>query len=126
MGGQLKANLAALGISANEVDTVLLTHCHPDHIGGLLDAEKRPAFKHAELLLHSLEAEYWWDDEKLKIASERGQRNIRLARQTLDTYAQKIRFFSNSEIARASSQCGYRVIHLGIQGFVLIRAVKAY
>ncbi|MDU7483740.1 MAG: MBL fold metallo-hydrolase [Hafnia alvei] len=100
VGGQLKANLAALGISANEVDTVLLTHCHPDHIGGLLDAEKRPAFKHAELLLHSLEAEYWWDDEKLKIASERGQRNIRLARQTLDTYAQKIRFFSNCEIAK--------------------------
>ncbi|MBS1207397.1 MAG: fold metallo-hydrolase [Proteobacteria bacterium] len=102
-GGQLKANLAAIGISHDEVDTVLLTHCHPDHIGGLLDAEKRPVFQHAELLLHHREADYWRDDEKLKIASERGQRNFGLARQTLDAYAQNVRFFSKDNITEGIS-----------------------
>jgi glyoxylase-like metal-dependent hydrolase (beta-lactamase superfamily II) len=34
--GQLNVNLAAIGVSPDDVDTVLLTHCHPDHIGGLL------------------------------------------------------------------------------------------
>ncbi|SFT96327.1 Glyoxylase, beta-lactamase superfamily II [Kosakonia arachidis] len=97
-GGQLKANLAAIGISHDEVDTVLLTHCHPDHIGGLLDAEKRPVFQHAELLLHHREADYWSDDEKRKIASERGQRNFMLARQTLEAYARNVRFFSEDNI----------------------------
>jgi len=98
VGGQLKANLTAAGISPDDVDTVLLTHGHPDHIGGLLDAEGRPVYKHAELHLHALEAEYWWDDEKQKIASERGKHNFRLARRTLDAYAQNVRFFTGNEI----------------------------
>lgn len=97
-GGQLKANLAAVGISHDEVDTVLLTHCHPDHIGGLLDDEKRPVFQHAALLLHHREADYWRDDEKRKIASERGQRNFMLAHQTLEAYARNVRVFSEGNI----------------------------
>ena len=99
MAGQLNANLAAAGVSPDEVDTVLLTHCHPDHIGGLLDAEKQPVFKHAEIILHPLEAQYWQDDEKLNIANERGQRNFWLVRQTLNAYAQKVRFFNGDKIA---------------------------
>ena len=55
-GGHLNINLAAAGVSPDEVDTVLLTHCHPDHIGGLLDTEKQPVFQHADIMLHPLEA----------------------------------------------------------------------
>lgn len=99
VGGQLNDNLRAVGGNPDDVDTVLLTHGHPDHIGGLLDAEGRPVYKHAELHLHSLEAEYWWDDEKFKIASARGKRNFTLVRQTLDAYAQNVRFFAENEIA---------------------------
>lgn len=100
-GGQLIASLAVAGVSPDDVDTVLLTHCHPDHIGGLLDPEKRPVFKHAEIMLHPLEVQHWQDDEKLNMANERGQRNFRLARQTLNAYAQKLRFFNGDKIADA-------------------------
>lgn len=118
-GGEIKANLAAVGVSQNDVDTVLLTHCHPDHIGGLLDAESRPVFEHAKLLLHYREADYWRDDEKLNMASERGQRNFRLARQTLDAYAHNVRFFNEDNITEGISpvwlpghtpgHCGFRI-----------------
>lgn len=97
--GQLNANLAAVGITPDDVDTVLLTHCHPDHIGGLLDSEKQPVFKRAEIILHPLEAQHWQDDEKLSIANERGQRNFCLVRQTLDAYAGKVRFLNGDKIA---------------------------
>lgn len=101
-GGQLKANLAAIGISPSDVDTVLLTHCHPDHIGGLLAADKQPVFQHAELLLHYREADYWRDDEKRKIA-ERSQRNFMLARQTLEAYARNVCLFSEGTITEGIS-----------------------
>src|SRR5262249_40110757 len=36
--GQLPNNLRALGIAPESIDTVLLTHIHPDHALGLVDA----------------------------------------------------------------------------------------
>ena len=99
VGGQLKETLATAGVSPDDVDTVLLTHGHPDHIGGLLDAEGQPVFNQAELYLHPLEARYWQDDEKRKMANERGQRNFDLARRTLDAYARKVRLIGKGEVA---------------------------
>jgi hypothetical protein len=37
--GRMAANLAAAGIAAADVDLVLLTHLHPDHVNGLLTAD---------------------------------------------------------------------------------------
>lgn len=98
VGGRLRENLRAAGVSPDDVDTVLLTHGHPDHIGGLLDADGQPVYRQAELYIHPLEAQYWMDDEELKMASERGKRNFALARRTLDAYAQKLRFIGGDEI----------------------------
>lgn len=98
-GGRLKENLAIAGIRPDDVDTILLTHCHPDHIGGLLDVAKSPVYKCAEIILHPREAEYWWDDQKLKIANARGQYNFKLVRQTLNAYGQNVSYFSDNKIA---------------------------
>ncbi|OIX90475.1 MBL fold metallo-hydrolase [Pantoea sp. Ae16] len=98
-GEQLTANLAVVGVTPDDVDTVLLTHCHPDHIGGLLDAEKQPRFKHAEIRLHPLEAQHWQDDEKMKMTNERGQRNFCLVREMFHAYAGRMHFFDGEKIA---------------------------
>lgn len=118
-GGQLIANLAALGIRPDDVDTILLTHCHPDHIGGLLNSEGRPVYKNAEIHLHTLEAKYWWDDEKQKIASERGKNNYNLTRRTLNAYGQNVHCFTTDEITEGivpvwlpghtPGHCGFRI-----------------
>jgi glyoxylase-like metal-dependent hydrolase (beta-lactamase superfamily II) len=103
VGGLLKDNLAVAGISPEDIDTVLLTHCHPDHIGGLLDTKGRAIYKNAAVYLHPLEAKYWQDDEKLKLANERGQRNFALARRTLIAYEQNLHFLGENEIHKGIS-----------------------
>lgn len=100
VGGQLKDTLAAAGVSPDDVDSVLLTHCHPDHIGGLLDAEGQPVFNQAQLYLHPLEVAYWQDDKKRNMANERGQRNFDLARRTLRAYGSQLRLTGEGEIAQ--------------------------
>ena len=45
--GRLLDNLQAQEITAADIDTVVLTHGHPDHIGGNTDSEGKPAFPNA-------------------------------------------------------------------------------
>ena len=45
--GKLAGNLAALGIKPGDVDTVLCTHLHPDHVGGLVDGAGKAVFPNA-------------------------------------------------------------------------------
>lgn len=98
--GLFGEKLRALGISPDEIDAVLLTHCHPDHIGGLLDDDGRLVYPRAAIYLHPLEADYWLDDDKLRQASERAQRNFALARRMLAACAQQIHYLDeNTDIA---------------------------
>jgi glyoxylase-like metal-dependent hydrolase (beta-lactamase superfamily II) len=46
--GKLLENLAKAGAPAQEIDTVILTHAHPDHIGGAIDGEGKPEFPNAK------------------------------------------------------------------------------
>ena len=98
MGGLLQSKLRRLGVHPDEIDTLLLTHGHPDHIGGLLNEQGDPVFKHAVLQIHPLEVAYWQDHAISAAASERGKRNIALARRVLDAYAEKIQLFDEQEI----------------------------
>ncbi|HDX8598781.1 TPA: MBL fold metallo-hydrolase [Klebsiella oxytoca] len=118
-GGTLAASLQVAGVGAEEIDTVLLTHGHPDHIGGLLDAHGAPCFPNARLHLHPLEAEYWQDDGMLNRANERGQRNFALARRTLGAWARRLSFLDEREVVpgirplwlpgHTPGHCGFRI-----------------
>ena len=57
--GRLLENLQAEGITTGDIDTVILTHGHPDHIGGNIDAEGKPAFPNARYVLWKGEWDFW-------------------------------------------------------------------
>jgi glyoxylase-like metal-dependent hydrolase (beta-lactamase superfamily II) len=66
--GQLLTNLAAAGIDPNSVDAVIITHCHGDHINGILRADNSLAFPNAEILVPAPEHKYWMDDGEMSRA----------------------------------------------------------
>jgi glyoxylase-like metal-dependent hydrolase (beta-lactamase superfamily II) len=53
--GVLRESLASAGVSADDVTDVLITHEHPDHVGGLLDAQGRSAFPKATIRMSANE-----------------------------------------------------------------------
>jgi glyoxylase-like metal-dependent hydrolase (beta-lactamase superfamily II) len=63
--GNLMKNLEAVGISAQEITDVVLTHGHPDHIGGTLDAGGQPAFPNARYVMSRTEWDFWNDPSVL-------------------------------------------------------------
>lgn len=63
--GNLIANLQTEGIAPGDIDTVILTHGHPDHIGGNIDQEGRPAFPNARYLMWKEEWEFWTSEPDL-------------------------------------------------------------
>lgn len=46
-GGRLVANLAAIGLTPTDIDAVVISHTHPDHVGNLRTAEGGKAFPRA-------------------------------------------------------------------------------
>ena len=70
--GKLLIQLRESGFEPESIDTVILTHGHPDHIGGTVDAEGRVAFPNAEYVMHAGEWAFWTDEAVLDKA-ERGE-----------------------------------------------------
>jgi glyoxylase-like metal-dependent hydrolase (beta-lactamase superfamily II) len=57
--GELPKSLAAEKIRAEEITYVILTHGHPDHIGGVVDGEGKPAFANAQHVMAKTEWDFW-------------------------------------------------------------------
>ena len=64
--GSLVTKLAAANVKPKAVDYVLLTHLHPDHIGGLVDKDGAAVFPNAKVYVTYDEWKYWSAPSKQK------------------------------------------------------------
>jgi len=84
--------LHSCGVAPEAVDTVLLTHMHGDHIGGLVRDDK-PFFPNAVILVGETEFDFWTSSQTLanKPALEK---NVRMVAGMRDAYGGKVKTFA--------------------------------
>src|SRR5712691_6179617 len=68
--GRLVASLRQSGIKPEDIDAVIPTHGHIDHIGGIMAADGSRNFPNAQIYISQLDLEFWTDDKRLGTPAE--------------------------------------------------------
>jgi glyoxylase-like metal-dependent hydrolase (beta-lactamase superfamily II) len=113
--GLLLENLRAAGIEPSEIDTVVITHAHPDHVGGMLDEEERLVFSDARYFISQKEWDFWNSDDAMEKAPTF---MVDTARRNLDPLEDRLTFVGDtSEIVpgvRAVATFGHTPGHMAL------------
>ncbi len=68
--GQTLGNLEASGYTRDQVTHVVITHMHPDHIGGLMESGS-PTYPNAQYVTGQVEYDFWSNDDRMGTPAER-------------------------------------------------------
>ncbi|MDR3495891.1 MAG: MBL fold metallo-hydrolase [Ancalomicrobiaceae bacterium] len=102
--GRLVSNLALLGVKPADIDAILMTHLHADHVGGLTDENGQRAFANAELVVHEDEIAFWEDEGTLSRLVELQKPDFGRAQKALNAYRGRTRAVrTNEEVASGVS-----------------------
>lgn len=115
-GGWLARTLKTAGYAPEQVDLVVLTHGHADHIGGLME-EGRPLFPNARYVIGGAEYDFWASKDRLSAPHEGNEfKSARLFQQTVVPLAERTGFLKPGEEAapgiRAVEAYGHTPGHL--------------
>jgi glyoxylase-like metal-dependent hydrolase (beta-lactamase superfamily II) len=60
--GKFMTNMKAAGFDPAKIDTILISHFHPDHIFGLMEKDtNKPVYPDAEIIVSDVEYKFWTD-----------------------------------------------------------------
>ncbi|MBD3887545.1 MBL fold metallo-hydrolase [Phormidium tenue FACHB-886] len=97
-GGKLQRSLAAAGYTPDEIDTILLTHIHSDHSGGLIE-NGQVMFPTATVYVGKPDVDLWFDPanaERLNLDRRYFDEAIKTVKPYLD--AGKLETFSSETV----------------------------
>jgi glyoxylase-like metal-dependent hydrolase (beta-lactamase superfamily II) len=98
--GTLLDSLAAASVKPDAIDTILISHFHPDHINGIKDKDGRKIFPNAEIAVPEPEWAYWMNEANMTGTSPVVHRYFLNARRIFRDIASEVkRFKPDAELA---------------------------
>ena len=99
--GKLVGNMAAAGLKPEDIDTVILSHYHGDHINGIRNKAGQLVFPKAKIMVPAPEHAFWMDDARMEAAPPAMKGAFQNVRRVLGTIPadQLVRFEPGSEVA---------------------------
>ncbi|HYC15946.1 MAG TPA: MBL fold metallo-hydrolase [Pseudolabrys sp.] len=91
--GSMLDNLKVAGIDPKNIDTILISHFHPDHIDGIKSKDGAKVFPNAEILVPEPEWTFWMDDSNMGSAQGAVKRYFLNARRIFKDIAKEVRRF---------------------------------
>lgn len=92
--GQLLKSIAAAGYTPDQIDIVVITHFHPDHIGGLMEGGK-PTFPNARYVTGEAEYNFWSRKELAESSDKNMQGRAKLVQDNVVPMAPKMTFLKD-------------------------------
>ena len=87
--GNLPVSMRSVGIEPEEIDTVFISHAHPDHIGGTLDDSGNPVYANAQYYIWKEEWDFWFSDSAFEKTNEFF---VKTAREQLNPIKDRVTF----------------------------------
>lgn len=115
-GGWLARMLEPAGFTPEQIDVVVLTHGHPDHIGGVME-RGAPLFPNARYVMGDVEYDFWSAEDRLAAPEESNEyKSAVLFRANVAPLAERMSFVApDGEVApgiRAIQAYGHTPGHL--------------
>jgi glyoxylase-like metal-dependent hydrolase (beta-lactamase superfamily II) len=92
--GRLAQNLKVAGIDPKDIDYVIPSHAHIDHIGGILAEDGSLNFPNAQIFISQADFDYWTDDAR---KGTPGEGSMLAAKKNLLPNRDRIFFYSDGK-----------------------------
>lgn len=119
--GRLLKSMAEAGIKPADIDDIVCSHAHIDHIGGICMADGKPLFPNARIHISQADFDFWTDEGKLgsplKAFVEHARANLMPVRERVAFFKDEQEFLPGVQaLAAPGHTVGHHIFQVSSDG----------